>query len=434
MTFELYIERKTPITITDWTTAVESIKGVRINDEDVVGINPQTGSEIRITSSEGDADVYLSKSKKWKKTYTYGPSISFDKPRNWNKSENEVRVATFQLAQLLSARVVDENGDVIEFKHNAATRKKPATKNVTVKESNPSRTNSTKNKPETKLSELRNKVRLLLVDLIFKGLKKVRLVPEPPRKLSLDIVVKCNSFSSAYELWEALTPLHETALREPIYNELTGNAIEAKNFVGAIKRNNRNDFSFRLGEGAISYNNSGSARGEVGQVLLENLSSSAKQIEGWISGLLEDDRFVMARLIDRPYDIKQNMTDISMFEFKGYKHAHLPKISNNLPRPLDRLIVDISNNPARRILKLNYFEAIGSTMWLGKDFWTITGSDKARILGADGFDGFDVVEMGRSVRIRAQETVFTQSEGIEAERQNALRALLFNGSLSIQEQ
>jgi len=411
MTYELYIERETPITLDDWVIAVQSTKGVQINDQDVVGINPKTGSNIRIVASKGDADVYFAQTKTWKKVYTYGHSISFQKPHHWNNAGNETRIATFQLAKLLNAHVVNESGEIIDLKPAPKKINKPVRK--------------TNNKTLTTFLNSVKKLCLQLCGLFNKRFKTAKSTASFSKKFSLDIVVKCNSFSTAYELWEALAPLHETVLSKPIYNELTGNDIRGENFVGAVKRNNRNDFFFRCGEGEIHYNNSGNRNGHVGHIRVLDLATSAKEAESWLTALLQDDRFVQARLIDWDYECWQNKTDIGAFERSGRDHSHLPKASNNLPFPLEKTIIDINNNPGRRVLNTNYLGAVGSTMWLGKDFWSLTGTDKDRVLNSREFD---ITEQGQSLRIKTQDALFTQSDGNEAERQNALRGLLFDCS------
>ena len=57
--------------------------------------------------------------------------------------------------------------------------------------------------------------------------------------------------------------------------------------------------------------------------------------------------------------------------------------SNDLPAPLDQMVVDITGNPGRRILRNGYVEAIGQRMWLGPEYFArVPGVDRRAILSA----------------------------------------------------
>jgi len=78
---------------------------------------------------------------------------------------------------------------------------------------------------------------------------------------------------------------------------------------------------------------------------------------------------IFARVADSAYDYWQNAYDPLQFQAAGRSMEGLPMRSNNLPPPLDQMIVDISTNPGRRILRNGYVEAIGHRMWLGQEFF-----------------------------------------------------------------
>lgn len=84
---------------------------------------------------------------------------------------------------------------------------------------------------------------------------------------------------------------------------------------------------------------------------------------------------VMAWIVDRDYEYWQNASDPLQYEAAKRDHQHLPKISNGLPFPLEQMIIDISANPGRRVIREGYIEAVGAVMDLGYRFWALTGAN-----------------------------------------------------------
>jgi hypothetical protein len=102
--------------------------------------------------------------------------------------------------------------------------------------------------------------------------------------------------------------------------------------------------------------------------------------------------------------------------------AGLPMKSNDLPPPLDKMIVDTSRNPGRRILRDGHIEAIGHRMWLGPEFLArVPGADRKSILAARELR---VTERPDGLlEIVAQDAPFIDTT--TAEKQDRLRRLLF---------
>jgi hypothetical protein len=413
MNYKLFIERNKAITYDDWIKAVEAIEGVRINDTNTVGINPKTGEEVSITAKRGDAEVFFSKSNAWHKVYSFGQSISFHSPSKWDKDDNEIRIATFQLAHILNAKIKNEVGDVID--------------NESV-QNNRSKTNTvTESKIKTKIAPNRfmaitNTIRSRFTKIIKKNTKNTLSTENYSKPLSIEVIVDCNSFTSALDVWESLYPFHSSFLDKVFYNKLTGNNIPGTNMADALKRNNDNSFSFRVGEGNIFYNNGGSRFSRAGRIVINNLAANSQEAESFIALLLKDDRFVQARLYDDQYNLLQNATCISAFKNLDLPFDHLPMCSNNLPYPLTQEIIDITQNPGRNVGRIDYVEMIGSTMWLSDRFWPLAGSDKEELISnAD----FNVSPIGCLTKVVALDKPFTMSAGTEAELQNRLRTLLY---------
>jgi hypothetical protein len=135
------------------------------------------------------------------------------------------------------------------------------------------------------------------------------------------------------------------------------------------------------------------------------------------------DSFIHARVYDIEYEYWQNTSDPLQYESAGKAYSHLPMKSNGLPFPLEKTIIDISNNPGRRVLRSGYIEAVGSIMWLGKEFWGLTNAKQKNICAQDWIA---CEALSASViLIKAAEPPFVQDEGEELNIQNKLRELLF---------
>jgi hypothetical protein len=100
----------------------------------------------------------------------------------------------------------------------------------------------------------------------------------------------------------------------------------------------------------------------------------------------------------------------------------LPMKSNDLPPPLDQMIVDTSRNPGRRILRDGYVEAIGHRMWLGPEFFRrVPGVSREAVLSTPWLK---VTERPDGIlELVAQDEPFVDDS--TADLQNRLRRLLF---------
>lgn len=239
---------------------------------------------------------------------------------------------------------------------------------------------------------------------------------------SLEIIVKCNSFSSAEELADSFKMVFDDPSIDCFYNEVTGKSISRSKVWGELKKNRKNDFVYSFSEARFSYGNTGARDNRAGLIYLRNYVGSFQEAEEVLTHLLTDSRFIQARFFDRNYDFWQNAQEIYSYENNGIDHSNLPKKSNGLPKPLEKIVIDTSTNPGRRRLNFDFIESVGAVMWLGNSFWEVTGGRKEAVLNNKEFE---VVDHGDWLRIKAQDTPFTQDSGVERERQIALRKLLF---------
>jgi len=142
--------------------------------------------------------------------------------------------------------------------------------------------------------------------------------------------------------------------------------------------------------------------------------------------LFRSGSLVMAVILDRDYDYWQNAEDPLQYRAAGRSWNHLPTRSNGLPPPLNQEVIDISDNPGRRFVKLGFFEIVAYRMWLTDSFWTLTGADKAGVRNAPGLVTKE--EIPGLLELEAGQKCFTSPEGEERRMQDHLRNVLFGAN------
>jgi hypothetical protein len=129
--------------------------------------------------------------------------------------------------------------------------------------------------------------------------------------------------------------------------------------------------------------------------------------------------FVNLRSCYRDYDNRQWVDSVSDYKYYNVDYSHLPTWTDQR----GELRIDVSNNPGRSYQYRGYKEAIGSTMYIGNRFCSLTGADMSAIKAADWLK---IKEIHNDViRIDAWPTQFDNAEGEQAVAQEKLRALLF---------
>lgn len=128
-------------------------------------------------------------------------------------------------------------------------------------------------------------------------------------------------------------------------------------------------------------------------VIIEQISRGEfSPWDEWLSIFLTDDKFSQAWIVDAEYDHWQNAEDPIEYQAAGKSCTNLPKISNNLPFPLERENIDISKNPGRRILKPGYVEVVASKIWLSRRLLRRLGKSVEQVLCSAGSAAIDVNE------------------------------------------
>lgn len=113
-----------PISLEEWKRAVAVVPGIRLDDRPVTVTNPKTGERITVSGRDGDVAVLLNGA--WVKVFHYGEGqIRFKAgPVDLDDPEDEVAATVFSLVQILSAKIVGDEGEVYEVKAKSAERVK----------------------------------------------------------------------------------------------------------------------------------------------------------------------------------------------------------------------------------------------------------------------------------------------------------------------
>jgi hypothetical protein len=201
-------------------------------------------------------------------------------------------------------------------------------------------------------------------------------------------------------------------------------AMSAKSALEKIARDRESSFNIETAAVSIHF----STIRAYQQQLLTIFKREACALSTWeeIIDSFEDCKgFTQAYLLSEEYTLWQNAADPLQYQAAGRSYDGLPLVSNGLPSPLQKLVVDTSRNPGRRIIKVGYVEVVGYAMWFGRPFWDHVGNQRRQDLLA--FSAYKATEMPNGiVRVVASEAPFVDETTKEV--QENLRRLLFSGS------
>ncbi len=222
-------------------------------------------------------------------------------------------------------------------------------------------------------------------------------------------------------IWKTLIESHKDIIDPDERGNINGNRIKLSNIMKSIQRRNLQHFGIEFDNIKVEYGHVGNKN--LSLVFIEKCIKEIGQSYGWIAPFLDFDSFIQARVYDENYEYWQNAHDPLQYDSAGRSYDHLPMKHNGLPYPLDKMIIDTSQNPGRRTFRDRYLEEVGSVMWFGDKYWEITGKKKEDVLNASWLE--TRVEASGVVFVKAYDRPFTSSEGEEREIQNKLRALLY---------
>jgi len=240
--------------------------------------------------------------------------------------------------------------------------------------------------------------------------------------VQIEIILKGKPYPEVFKLWDKLMGYFWQAYSdENVVDGFTGREICFTGVSQYLLKNKSDSFCIEIKKGSVEF--SYVSDFDLSRLDIKKIATSKEVAERLVSELVDDPAFIQARLYDEEYDRWQNMEDIAYYESEGRDHSGLPKKSNGLPFPLERVIIDITGNSGRWELKKGYVESIGSTMWVDKSLANDLGSN---ISVADSDDGFSVSDLGHVLKIEVQEECFKSATGDEAEIQDRLRKKLYN--------
>jgi hypothetical protein len=122
MAYEIHINRlgpdghSVPVALSEWRAVVEQTPNVRLAGGDHEIANPKTGEVIRVANTGGDAEVLLSGGGQWRRVFRWSQigNISFRAPNDFNRSDCEIRRVAAQLARVLGARLIGDEGETYD--------------------------------------------------------------------------------------------------------------------------------------------------------------------------------------------------------------------------------------------------------------------------------------------------------------------------------
>lgn len=227
----------------------------------------------------------------------------------------------------------------------------------------------------------------------------------------LEIVLEIDKLSSKEALTLIMTEMSKNDITSSL--NIKGNSITPNELINQV--NNLGEWSFEFSAAGLSFQ-FGSLRrfDHVFVHLQEQVPGASGGWENWLEPFLRSEGFVQAWVSDVEFDHWQNAKDLSFYTDRKDKLAEVKIISNNLPPPLTRDIVDVSNNPGRRVIKQGYVECVGLSMWLGKKFWEKVG----------GFDIKRLQDAGWHIRETSDIITIIQSEAFYEDCAEPIQKLL----------
>lgn len=198
--------------------------------------------------------------------------------------------------------------------------------------------------------------------------------------------------------------------------------MSAKSVLERIAREGKPFFNIKTADVSIHFSTIRAYRQQLLTISMRELRPLSVW-EGVVDSFLSCKGFTQACLLSDEYTFWQNAADPIEYQAAGRSYEGLPLVSNGLPNPLQKLVIDTSHNPGRRIIKVGYVEAVGHAMWFGQPFWNLVGNHRRQdLLTATAYK---TTEMPNGiVRVVASEDPFVDKTTKEV--QEDLRRLLFS--------
>ncbi|MEW8139706.1 MAG: hypothetical protein AB2761_21805 [Candidatus Thiodiazotropha endolucinida] len=239
---------------------------------------------------------------------------------------------------------------------------------------------------------------------------------------SLSIIFSLDAIS-AVDVWDILfQELTRRGISKKTLVDLFGKKLALDKLHKGIKNANRGHFGIEIDRLSIDY--APVANYEHALLKIKDVTESVNYgWDQWTDTMILNTGFIQAWVVNNEYNYWQNAHDPIQYKAKGRSYAGLPMKSNNLPPPLKQMIIDTSNNPGRRIIRMGYVEAIGSPMWLGRQFWERTDAYKIEVM--ESFPNHSKLIGDDILRIQVLDKPFTEDSDVTL--QNRLREVLYPG-------
>ncbi len=242
----------------------------------------------------------------------------------------------------------------------------------------------------------------------------------------LEVVFKLGSVNAADVLAVLCDYLRELGVPDATNTELYERNVPLNELVGKFHRSRKHYFNVAL-EGLTLRFAVVSAYKHI-LLCIENESVSIfPSFDEVVARFISTSGFVQAITLDREFQVWQNMVDIEYFKSCGKSVDSLLLVDNGRRPPLKRMEVDVSKNLGLRNLKNGYVETIGAKMWLGADFWRLSGVDRGVV--QEVFETF-VENVGHDVlKIEVDSQPF--DENSDQKLQKRLWEVLFNKKMGV---
>ena len=115
MGYSIYIERDSPISLSDWCAAVQQTAGVRLANGNHEVTDRKTGKIIRHRNPGGDAEMLFPAGASWHRVFYWSSGrILFKASPDFLEPGSDIRRVAAELARAVGASLVGDQGEIYE--------------------------------------------------------------------------------------------------------------------------------------------------------------------------------------------------------------------------------------------------------------------------------------------------------------------------------
>lgn len=184
----------------------------------------------------------------------------------------------------------------------------------------------------------------------------------------------------------------------------------------------RKSIGFKSENLEIHYSNIRNGNHSLLWIIKKDVNDLRFDFEEFCNIFIAEYTILQAWYANREYKHWQNEDDIRIYTRDYGDVSHLKLIDNGSPYPLNKTIIDISNNPGRRVIKDGYVDAVSSKMFIGEDFWDRVGTKKEDLGKLDFINISQINEKTIKIEVKNVDCFIDEST---KDIQNKLRETLF---------